>query len=112
MGAARVIWCYDPIIFSNRSSPDLHRHSFEEIARRLEGSNKRVIISFCDFYRKTERRLFVLADNKYQFQGDAACSLEAKIMLRDIATIARDAGMEIMDCAEEEDYSDLGIVKG
>ena len=99
VGPIRVIWRYDPIIISNMTSLDVHRRNFEEITRRLEGSTKRVIISFCDFCRKTERRLSALANEGYRFQRDAACSPEAKNMLRDIATMAKNGGMEIMTCA-------------
>ena len=55
LGPRRMVWRYDPILFSRRYTPEYHLRAFEEMARMLEGYAQRVVISFVDLYAKTRR---------------------------------------------------------
>lgn len=50
-------WRYDPILLSDRTSPEYHLEKFDEISRRLQGYTRRCYFSFTDFYGKTERNI-------------------------------------------------------
>ena len=55
IGHERVIWRYDPILLSERYTPEYHLKAFREIAERLAGYTDRVVISFVDFYAKMKK---------------------------------------------------------
>ncbi|MBI4295020.1 MAG: DUF1848 domain-containing protein [Chloroflexi bacterium] len=112
VGPIRVIWRYDPIIISNMTPVDFHRDTFMRIASSLSGATGRVMVSLCDFYRKTDRRLAALEQQGYSFNKDAASSTEVASLLEDIAAIAGRHNMEVFTCAEELDFGNLGIRPG
>jgi predicted RecB family endonuclease len=60
LGPARVIWRYDPVFLSSVTDGEFHRRNFAELAERLEGAVRRVIISVYDEYQGAVRRLAVL----------------------------------------------------
>jgi hypothetical protein len=70
------------------------------------------MVSLCDFYGKTDRRLSALEQEGYSFNKEAALSDEVASLLRDIAVIAGRHGMEVFTCAEELNFSGLGIRPG
>ncbi len=119
----RVCWRYDPILLGPRDSPDDHRRRFARLARQLEGSTRRVIVSFVDLYRKTARRLAQVAGGGYplaaditgagdQAPGDQAPGDQAQSLLRDLAREAAARGMEMRSCAEPRCYPEAGVLPG
>lgn len=112
LGSMRVIWRYDPIIISNMTSVDFHRETFARIANDLSGATHRVMVSICDFYAKTDRRLATLQQEGYSFDKEAAYSKDMTNLLRDIAIIATKHNIEVHTCAEDLNFSDLGIQPG
>lgn len=108
----RVIWRYDPIIISNRTPPDFHRERFSKVAEALSGFTRRVVISFADYYQKTDRRLSPLEKLGFKFDRRAANSRVAWNLLKALAAIARNHDMEIFTCAEERDFSKVGASPG
>ncbi len=50
IGRERVIWRYDPILFSDRYTPEYHFKSFEKIASALGGYTEKCVFSFVDVY--------------------------------------------------------------
>ncbi|MFC1874858.1 DUF1848 domain-containing protein [Chloroflexota bacterium] len=108
----RVIWRYDPIVVSNKTNFDFHREKFSNIARELNGFTKRVVVSFVDYYRKTDRRLSTLEEHGYRFNRRVAKSRGAWNLLRDFSAIAQDHNMEIFTCAEERNFSKVGVHPG
>ena len=111
-GSLRVVWRYDPIIISNITPVDFHRERFTWIAEELRGATHRVMVSIVDCYRKTIQRLSQLESEGFSFEWDAASSASTSNLLRDLATIAKRNDMEIFTCAEERDYSVIGIPPG
>ena len=52
IGKERVIWRYDPIMFTKSFDTDCHLKEFEKIAKHLHGYTDKVVISFVDEYTK------------------------------------------------------------
>lgn len=112
LGPDRVIWRYDPILLSNKTDADYHRDCFARLATNLRGATRRVMVSFCSFYRKTERRLGALEAEGYSFQKVDAASPGAADLVRDLAATAAANGIEMFACADEHDLTELGIGRG
>jgi len=71
------------------------------------------MVSIVDFYRKTDRRLSQLEKEEgFSFDRHVSSSLAITSLLADLAGIARKNDMEIFTCAEERDYTELGIPPG
>lgn len=113
VGPLRVVWRYDPIIISNITSFDFHREKFTWIAEELKGATHRVMVSIVDFYQKTDRRLSQLEKEEgFSFDRDASSSAGTTGLLKDLADIAGKNDIEIFTCAEELNYSHIGIPPG
>lgn len=57
IGKEKVIWRFDPIIFSNQTDKKELLRLFSKIANELKGFTNKVVISFYDNYKKTEANL-------------------------------------------------------
>ena len=112
IGPRRVVWRYDPIILSNRTGSDYHRRAFEDLCRTLGPHTRRVVVSLIDYYKKTKRNLRPLEMDGYEFDIDAADRPETDELLGDLAKMARAHSLEIFTCAQERDYTNLGIPPG
>lgn len=110
VGPGRVVWRYDPIVFSKRTPPEYHRERFESIAGTLAGHTNRVVISVVDHYRKIEKRLRALEQIG---AGFTECDTEqfARLM-RDFVSVAHANSMDIVSCAEELELEQYGIRPG
>ena len=123
----RVFWRYDPVFLSNITDFDFHRGNFANLAARLNGAVKRVIVSVYDEYSRAEKRLARLEQNGSlkrpahyspgeksplpSVPGSFVLGPIVRNLLAELAQIARGEGMEIQSCAEE-DLSDCGIKSG
>lgn len=102
IGRHRVIWRYDPIILTDGLDSRFHEECFSGLARRLSPYTEKCIISFLDMYPKCKRRL---ADFHILMPGpDEMLALAEKL-----ATIARRYDLSLETCAEELDFTPLGI---
>jgi hypothetical protein len=119
-GRKRVIWRYDPILFSSLTGTAFHCRNFAELAARLSGVVERVIISVYDEYAGARRRFSALSGLIDVFphsgpDGHARSGRllpELKELAAELARIAAGAGMEMRSCAETEDLSSLGVKPG
>ena len=55
IGKHRVIWRYDPVIFTGTYTPEYHLKAFEQIAGALNGYTDKCVISFGDVYAKNKK---------------------------------------------------------
>lgn len=101
----RVIWRYDPIIFSARMNISYHVEQFGRLARRLSDRTEKCIISFLDIYRHISSRI---AEHTLRFPDKE----EMRRLAKDIARIARGHKMKVETCAEKIDLAELGIEHG
>lgn len=102
IGPKRVIWRYDPIMFTAKYTKEYHLKAFEQIAQSLKGYTKRCVISFVDTYTKNQRNLNIL--NEFRLNED-----ELKSFVKKLGEIAHENDMDIFTCAEQTDLSEYGI---
>jgi len=112
LGNPRVIWRYDPIIISNFTPANFHTAKFAQIADSLKGYTNRVMVSFVDYYQKTELRLEKLRKFGFEFENNFEQTPEASILMRELGEIAKHSGIEIFTCAEEVNFSSVGVTPG
>lgn len=102
IGREKVIWRYDPIIFTDRYTADYHVKAFRKIAEALQGYTDKVVISFVDWYAKTKKNM----------KGIDAVNLESReffAFVSELSAIAGEHKMKIAACAEEIDLVPYGI---
>lgn len=110
LGPRRVIWRYDPIVFTGLTPPSFHAQNFRRIAQSLKGSTYRSVVSIVDMYRKTKSRLQRMERTPAAIQ---ACQTDDfRSLMRDLADAAHANGMGIVSCAEEMDLRPFGISPG
>lgn len=105
IGPERVIWRYDPVLLSPKYTVDFHRQRFTQMAKTLQGSTKRCVISFLDLYpsmQKEAARLGLHAPDRQ----------EAETLAAYFADIAAHNGIKAETCAENIDLAHLGIAHG
>lgn len=97
IGRRRVIWRYDPVIFTDGTVFDFHVRNFSRLADLFAPYSSRVIVSFFDPYPKVLRRLRKAGIEP----GEAAGSPEQQAdLLARFAAVANRTGLEIQSCAE------------
>ncbi len=113
VGPERVVWRYDPIVFSQITGAQFHQRTYAYIARQLRGHTRRSTISIVDIYPKIKKRLHKLAD-----QGIELTTYDGKPdeafdeLMRALVRAADENGMEIVSCAEELALQSYGIRPG
>ena len=102
IGAERVIWRYDPILFSQKYNPEYHIKWFRYIAGQLSGYTDRCIISFLDAYKKIERNISSL--------GIVTPSREMiSRLVNEMKAASEQHGLELLSCAEVRDLTRFGV---
>ncbi len=113
VGPLRVVWRYDPIIISNMTDYYFHKEKFSWIAGELNGATQRVMVSIVDFYKKTENRLSKLEKEEgFFFERDAQYRSGMADLLKDLHHISMQNSIEIFTCAEETDFTSVGVPPG
>lgn len=110
IGPDKVVWRYDPILLSNLLPLEEHKRLFSKIAGMLAGRTSRVVVSFADFYKKTEKNLkqvpgLIFSDITQQQKQ----LLELSAYMAEVADAH---GMEIKSCAEAADVASVGVLHG
>jgi hypothetical protein len=110
IGPERVIWRYDPIVFSSASPPEFHMETYETLSRALRGYTRRSITSVMTHYRKVRQRLIGLREKGVEV---TACEEQAFAeLMRFMASVAEENGMTLFSCAQERDLAAYGILPG
>lgn len=102
IGRNKVIWRYDPIIFTKKYTPEYHLKAFEQIATALNGYTEKCVISFVDVYAKNKKNMELL--DSYELGKSELLEFSKKM-----SKIARENGMVIGSCAENIDLDECGI---
>lgn len=102
IGSQKVIWRYDPIIFTKTYTPEYHLRAFEQIADSLQGYTKKCVISFVDVYAKNRKAMTSM--EAYEPDADSLRSFSETL-----GKIARENGMTVASCGEQIDLSVAGI---
>jgi len=102
IGAKRVIWRYDPIIFTDRYDYSYHVGAFARLCELLSGSTEKCVISFVAEYKS-------VAKNIAKF-GNKTPAAEDKIRLSEaLISIAEEYGITLCACCESPEIYRLGI---
>lgn len=110
IGSGRVTWRFDPILLTSLTPEDSLIGTFGDIAQQLHGAAKRVIISFCEFYRKVTANLKGLSSvTCTDISGDEP---RIRRIASSLAGISRIHSMEMFSCADARDFTSLGIRRG
>ena len=109
IGRERIIWRYDPILISTKHDFHYHEKKFAYLTEKLAKHTRRVIVSFVDFYKKTERNLAVV-DEKFEHHPEAVPGFAD--FISNLVAIAEAHEMEMKSCAETRDLQKLGILPG
>ncbi len=112
IGPERVIWRYDPIVFTSQTGVSFHLDAFQHIASALRGMTCRSVISIMDRYAKTRDRLSYAAEQGYPLLGERESEDTIRQLIPALVEIAGQNGMEIVSCAEELDLRPYGVRPG
>lgn len=113
VGPQRVVWRYDPIVFSNHTGAAFHRENYARIAAALRGYTRRSVISLMTPYAKVKRRFAALEEVGVRitpFDGEHTPRFAA--LMRSLAESAAANNMTIQSCASEYDLTPYGILPG
>ncbi len=111
IGPEKVIWRYDPIVFSSITDVHFHVETYKRISDTLQGYTYRSVISIMDFYRKMKKRK--LEEQGIEFmEHDEEPSPKFDELMYSFAQIAKENEMEIVSCAETINLSPYGIRPG
>lgn len=110
IGPEKLVWRYDPILLSNIVDLSEHKRLFEKIASSLSGMTKKVVISFSDLYKNTERNLKKVEGLIYTDITKDVDMLYNLVSF--MSQVAKNYGMVIETCAEEFDLSKFGVEHG
>lgn len=102
IGKEKVIWRYDPIILTRKHSIDWHTKEFEYIASKLHDYTEKVVISFVDLYKKTDRNTKDLHLVRLGVE-------EMDILADKLSKIAHKYKLDIATCCETIDLKKYGI---
>jgi len=113
IGPARVIWRYDPIVFTSSTGVRFHQEAYARLADSLRGATTRSVISIMDVYKKAQKRLREAEAEgmKIEMRESAIQSAVAALVPFMVET-ARNSGMEIVSCAEDLDLGVYGVRPG
>lgn len=112
IGNQKVIWRYDPIIFSNVTDYDYHYKNFIKLVNLLKGSTARVVISILDDYRGSRGRINELQKIGIKLIDEPTYNDSFKNLMRDMHSYAGQNGIEMFSCAEPIDLREYGIMHG
>ena len=100
----RIIWRYDPVLINNKYTVSYHIDMFSSMSRELRNYTNKVIFSFLDFYKKTEKRM--IENNVREITEE-----ERHYLAKNFSEAALENKLEISTCAEIIDLSVYGIKK-
>jgi hypothetical protein len=113
IGPVRVIWRYDPLVFSQLTGVRYHAENYARLAGELKNCTHRSVISMMDLYAKCRKRIDHLnLDGLGIIEYKETPSQRFDDLMRTFVRAARENGMEIQSCAEDPDLSPSGIKPG
>lgn len=113
IGPAKMIWRYDPIVFTKETGVRFHMESYRKIASSLSGATNRSVISVVDIYKKATKRLRQLNETGspiIPYAGKSDTHFDS--LMNNLVELAAQNEMEIVSCAEDLDLAHYGIRPG
>jgi hypothetical protein len=113
LGPERLIWRYDPLVFSQLTGAQYHLENYTQIAADLRGHTNRSVVSIMDLYAKIRKRLAAMnAQGMGVVAYDGTPSPRLDELMTSFRRIANENGMQIQSCAENLDLTVYGIHPG
>lgn len=109
IGKGKIVWRYDPILFTNDLTIEFHKHNFVKIFDEIGNYTKRIVISIVDNYKRTANRLKKL---ETEYKEEQINKAEVEELLKFIVEKASSKGIEVESCAEAKEFGHLGIAHG
>lgn len=100
-GARRLIWRYDPVLITSKTSTAWHLANFKALAKALSGATDEVVLSFTQIYRKTRANLNRAARSG-NFTWEDPIDAKKQTLLGQLAAIAADHGMTASLCGQAD----------
>lgn len=105
VGIDNVYVRYDPVFISDVYNLEYHKRAFEKVCSLLGGYVNKLLISFIDDYKNVRKNLHEI---KYRpFTSD-----DYKFIGENFSKSAREHGMTVQTCFEEENLTEYGFIKG
>ena len=99
VGVDSTGWRYDPILLTERYTPEYHLRAFDKMSAALEGYTKTVVISFVDLYPKVRRNFPELRE----------VEKEQRLAIgKELIAMASARGMTVKPCAEGDELAEFG----
>lgn len=111
IGKEKVIWRYDPILFSTITDIHWHKNNFSKLLDELVNYTERIVISFIDPYRKTKIRMGG-AEECFSLYTDSFDAEKYEEFAGWLAKKAKEKNLKVFTCAEIIDLSKYGIKHG
>ncbi len=105
IGKENVVVRYDPVFISNRYTLEYHIKAFDKLCKVLDGSVKKILISFLDDYKNVRKNRKIL--NVKPFTKD-----DYKAIGTSFSKSAKEHGMLVHTCFEEQNLVEYGFSKG
>ena len=102
IGSKRVIWRYDPILFTEKYTPQYHLRAFAQIAEALRGYTEKCVISFVDMYAKMRKNMAAIGMQELS-------ETELKEFAKALSSAASENKISVASCAEHMELCDCGI---
>jgi hypothetical protein len=111
IGKDKIVWRYDPILFSDKIDFAWHQRNFADLTKRLAPITGGCIISLLDFYRKTIKNLKAVEEHHFI---ENPCKLEGLLsFLTELHRIATENSLKIQTCCEDNSiFEKAGILPG
>lgn len=107
VGKEKVIWRYDPIIFTEYTNFDEHIRLFTKISNSLKDKTDKVVISFADPYKKITKKL-----NEIKYKDILEDKKNLYELVKEFSIIAKKNNMNIETCSEDIDLDYCNIKHG
>jgi hypothetical protein len=102
IGSKRLIWRYDPILFTDKYTAGYHIEAFGRLAETLKDCTEKCVISFLDINNADAGRMSEAGIRKPDLE-------EMDSLTKAIAGMAQRCHIEVSSCAEEIDFDRYGI---
>ncbi len=101
-GKQKIIWRYNPILFSPEIDVQYHLKWFEYLTGELEGYTDKCVFSFLEEYKKIRANLATMKiyNPEIQIKRD---------LIEQFSSIAKSHSIALASCGENRNFSDLGI---
>jgi DNA repair photolyase len=100
LGPEALTWRCDPLLLSEGTPPSWWRRRFAELAARLEGQVREVVVSWLDLYARSRRNLLPVERQGFRLERPDRARRDE--LLEELLGIAARRGLPLAACCEPE----------